>query len=42
MTVSIDSQILLLEQLYAEIQQMISIIHEYLLIQASNGKHVDL
>jgi hypothetical protein len=41
MTVSVDSRILHLEQLCAEIQQKISTIHEYLLIQASNGRHVD-
>ena len=41
MTVSVDSRILTLEQLCAEIQQRISTIHEYLLLQASNGKHVD-
>ena len=41
MTVSVDSRILTLEQLCAEIQQRISTIHEYLLLQASNGRHVD-
>jgi len=41
MIVSIDSRILHLEQLCAEIQQRISTIHEYLLIQASNGRYVD-
>jgi hypothetical protein len=41
MTVSVDSRILHLEQLCVEIQQKISTIHEYLLIQASNGRHVD-
>nr|TKS11584.1 hypothetical protein D5086_0000071770 [Populus alba] len=41
MTVSIDSRILHLEQLCAEIQQRISTIHEYFLLQASNGIHVD-
>jgi hypothetical protein len=39
--VSIDSRILHLEQLCVEIQQRISTIHEYLLLQASNSRHVD-
>nr|TKR90937.1 hypothetical protein D5086_0000228410 [Populus alba] len=41
MTVSVDSRILHLEQLCAEIQQRISTIHEYLILQASTGRHVD-
>ena len=41
MTVSIDSRIPHLEQLCAEIQQRISTIHEYFLLQTSNGRHVD-
>jgi hypothetical protein len=41
MTVSVDSRILHLEQLCVEIQQRISTIHEYLLLQASNGRQVD-
>jgi deoxyribodipyrimidine photolyase len=41
MTISIDSRILHLKQLYAEIQQKISTIYEYLLLQASNGRYVD-
>ena len=41
MTVSVDSRILHLEQLYAEIQQRISTIHEYLILQAFTGRHVD-
>jgi hypothetical protein len=41
MIVFVDSQILHLEQLCVEIQQMIPTIHEYLLLQASNGRHVD-
>ncbi|KAJ6893634.1 hypothetical protein NC652_027629 [Populus alba x Populus x berolinensis] len=41
MTVSVDSRILHLEQLYAEIQQRILTIHEYLILQASTSRHVD-
>jgi hypothetical protein len=41
MIVSVDSRILHLKQLCAEIQQRISTIHEYLLIQASNGRYVN-
>jgi hypothetical protein len=41
MTISIDSRILHLKQLYAEIQQKISTIYEYLLLQASDGRYVD-
>jgi hypothetical protein len=41
MTISIDSRILHLKQLYAEIQQKISTIYEHLLLQASNGRYVD-
>ena len=41
MIVSVDSQILHLEQLCVEIQQRISTIHEYLLLQASNSRYVD-
>jgi hypothetical protein len=41
MTISVDSRILHLEQLYVEIQQRISTIHEYLILQASTGRHVD-
>jgi hypothetical protein len=41
MIVSVDSRILHLEQLYVEIQQRTSTIHEYLLLQSSNGRHVD-
>jgi len=41
MIVSIDSRILHLKQLCAEIQQKISTIHEYLLLQASNDRYVD-
>jgi len=41
MIVSVDSRILHLEQLCVEIQQRISTIHEYLLLQASNSRHVD-
>ena len=41
MIVFVDSRILHLEQLCAEIQQKIFTIHEYLLLQASNGRHVD-
>jgi hypothetical protein len=41
MIVSVDSRILHPKQLCAEIQQRISTIHEYLLIQASNGRYVD-
>ncbi|KAG5251713.1 movement protein [Salix suchowensis] len=41
MTVSVDSRILHLEKLCAEIQQRISTIHEYLLLQASTGRHID-
>jgi hypothetical protein len=41
MTISVDSRILHLEQLCVEIQQRISTIYEYLLLQASNGRHVN-
>uniref|UniRef100_A0A6N2MSN9 Uncharacterized protein n=1 Tax=Salix viminalis TaxID=40686 RepID=A0A6N2MSN9_SALVM len=41
MTVSVDSRILHLEELCAEIQQRISTIHEYLLFQASTGSRID-
>ncbi|KAG5222187.1 movement protein [Salix suchowensis] len=41
MTVSVDSRILHLEELCAEIQQRISTIHEYLLLQASTGRRID-